>query len=437
MSELADLSASSFALNDFRSWEIVVKSTIVIGLAAFACRLLHRHSAALRHRVWVCGLAASLLVPMACLFLPQFRIPLLPSNIAVFRLMTTRDSRPSTPVRTAASSLPGSAGEMTAKSRSPKPELDTRSNTAISADTPQAIPKLAEFPSHLARNRGLEQMFVLCWLIGTMISTTLLLISLARQSAWLRQLRRIDDDNWVNSVATAAQILGLRRPIVAFESDAACIPTVVGALIPRLVVPSNWRTWSPTQRRCILLHELAHVKRRDVSTQLLGRLALLAYWFNPLIWHAVRQLRAERELASDDCVLLAGQTASDYAEELLRTLRCYRPIRSEMGVAMAHSPRLDRRVQAILDPERRRDPVGWRYAVILPCVVSIVCGAMGGVALTTRTVIANPSKEIPSAISAENAHGVWKENYTGEYPGIDVAHRRYRRRNHGPDLCRR
>ncbi len=337
MNELADVPASMFALVNFRSSEIVIKSTIVIALAALACRLLHRQSAALRHCVWACGLAASLVVPMVCLLLPQFRLPLLPSATDASRSVTTRHSRPPSPMGAAASSLPRSAGEITTNSLSPRPELDTKSSTAISAGARQTVRKLEEFASAFARTPGLEQVLVLCWLLGTMISSTLLLVSIAMQSYRLRRLRRIDDDDWVNSVATAARTLGLKRPIVALESDATCIPTVVGALSPRLVGPSNWRTWSLTQRRCILLHELAHVKRCDVATQLLGRLALLAYWFNPLVWHAVRQLRAERELASDDCVLLARQTASDYAEELLRTLLCYRPIRSEIGVAMAHS----------------------------------------------------------------------------------------------------
>jgi WD40 repeat protein len=88
-----------------------------------------------------------------------------------------------------------------------------------------------------------------------------------------------------------------------------------------------------------------------------------------------------------------------------------------MGVAMAHSVRLDQRVLAILDQDRRRDPVGSRFAIILACVVGIVCGVLGGVTLTTHSAIANPPTESQTAISAESAHRVWKENYTGEYRG--------------------
>ncbi len=245
MNELADVPASILALVNYRSWEIVIKSTIVIALAALACRLLHRQSAALRHRVWAYGLAASLVVPMVCLVIPRFRLPLLSSTMDASRLVTMRDSRPPSPISTAASPSPGSAGGITTNSLSSRPELNTKSRIAISAGAPQTARRFEGSYSAIAGNPGLEQVLVLCWLLGTTISSTLLSISLARQSIWLRRLRRIDDDDWANSVRNAARTLGLQRPIVALESDEMCIPTVVGVLSPRLVVPSKLANLEP------------------------------------------------------------------------------------------------------------------------------------------------------------------------------------------------
>ncbi len=124
MNELTGVPSSILALINFPSWEIVIKSTIVIALAALACRLLHRQSAALRHRIWVCGLAASLVVPVVCLLLPQFRLSLLPGTMDASWFVATRDFRPPSPKNTAASALPGSAGGITTQSVSPQPKLD-------------------------------------------------------------------------------------------------------------------------------------------------------------------------------------------------------------------------------------------------------------------------------------------------------------------------
>jgi len=55
-------------------------------------------------------------------------------------------------------------------------------------------------------------------------------------------------------------------------------------------------------------------------------------------------------------------------------------------------------------------------AIILPCIVGVVCGALAGVTLSTHVAIADPPPESKTA-TADNVDPVWKENYTVEYPG--------------------
>lgn len=69
------------------------------------------------------------------------------------------------------------------------------------------------------------------------------------------------------------------------------------------------------------MHELAHVRRRDVLVQLGAEGARALHWLDPLVWIALRELQVERERACDDAVLQAGARPSGYAAFLLSFAR--------------------------------------------------------------------------------------------------------------------
>ena len=70
--------------------------------------------------------------------------------------------------------------------------------------------------------------------------------------------------------------------------------------------------------RSVLLHEDAHCRRHDVAFAYLGRLALVLFFFHPLVWLLNRRLAETAELAADEAVLAAGIPASSYRRTLAR-----------------------------------------------------------------------------------------------------------------------
>ena len=127
-------------------------------------------------------------------------------------------------------------------------------------------------------------------------------------------------------------------------------------------MPAAADGWTEDRLRIVLLHELAHVKRRDCLTHMLAQVACALYWFNPLAWVAARRVRAERERACDDLVLAAGTPGPDYADQLLEIARVMRAGRfpsivAGASLAMAHRSQLEGRLMAILDPSVPRSGV--------------------------------------------------------------------------------
>jgi beta-lactamase regulating signal transducer with metallopeptidase domain len=84
-----------------------------------------------------------------------------------------------------------------------------------------------------------------------------------------------------------------------------------------IIVPADFRSWSPDQQNAALAHEAAHVANFDFYLQQLAQLHRNVFWFNPLAWWLVRRLSVLNEHISDDAALQTVTQGATYAEFLL------------------------------------------------------------------------------------------------------------------------
>ena len=81
-------------------------------------------------------------------------------------------------------------------------------------------------------------------------------------------------------------------------------PAVRGVLSPRILLPTGIdRLLNPREFRAVLIHELAHARRRDNLLRLLYEISLCVLWFHPLIWLAGVRTALYRELSCDESVI--------------------------------------------------------------------------------------------------------------------------------------
>jgi beta-lactamase regulating signal transducer with metallopeptidase domain len=108
---------------------------------------------------------------------------------------------------------------------------------------------------------------------------------------------------WISSGFASPLVIGLGRPRV---------------ILPQALLP----VCTQAELESLLLHELAHVRRRDLLVNWIQVALQVLYWYNPLVWLANRQLRRERELCCDDQVLVTTPlTRRDYGAGLVRVLQ--------------------------------------------------------------------------------------------------------------------
>ena len=368
-------SASSSVLFDS-----IVKGTALLVLAAVAATILSRDSAATRHRIWLLALVATLVVPVLSALLPQWRV--LPRWAGILpETAVVETSLPSIPgPADSAMEMPQNAdaaevGRPTAIARPPAVEVpDSRPSLAAAEVTAEPA----------AGSWNWINALPLAWAIG--FSVLLLRLMVARWMLWNIERRatiigssarptRATDDPLATVLRSARLQLGIRRPIALLIHPQKTIPITWGIFRYYLLLPAAARQWSGEQLRSVLLHELAHIRRRDTMAQLLAHVACALYWFNPLAWLAAWRLRVEGERACDDLVLASGVRPSAYAGHLLDVVAGLSPARGTQscGLAMARKSSLEGRLLAVLSENLNRRGISVVLAAItLAATVGIV-----------------------------------------------------------------
>ncbi len=209
---------------------------------------------------------------------------------------------------------------------------------------------------------SLTMVLVAMWMAGVLAVVGRLVVGLVAVAWMSRRTVRVVDAPWLPLAVELASELGITRRLTFLESPRASMPMASGIFKPSVLMPEDANRWPLERLRIVLLHELAHVKRRDCLTHVIVQLACALYWFNPLAWIAARHVRTERERACDDLVLACGTRGPDYAEELLEIARVmrggrYPALLAGATLAMAHRSQLEGRLIAILDPKVPRAAV--------------------------------------------------------------------------------
>ena len=313
--------------------DAVAKASLVLAVAALAATTLRRASASARHFVWTLGLLSALAAPALSLALPRWELPIV-----------TFAAAPPTAIDAAEPSAP-----MAAPLRANRQQAAARSTDA--AGVPAASDRAGARPLTLP---SWPILALAIWALGAAIILTRLVVGLLAVQWLSRRTPVVTSAPWLAQARSLATELGLSG-VRFLRGAAGTMPMAWGIVRQSVLVPADADTWPAHRVRVVLLHELAHVKRRDCLTHLVAQLACAAYWFNPLVWMAARRLRAERERACDDLVLASGTRGSDYADQLLDIARVMQSGRfpavfAGASLAMAQRSQLEGRLIAILDP---------------------------------------------------------------------------------------
>lgn len=142
---------------------------------------------------------------------------------------------------------------------------------------------------------------VAAWALAALLA---LGVQAARQHRFVRSLGRLRDEGGV------------------FHAEhVQAGPAVIGALLPRLVLPADFATrFTREEQALVLAHERNHLAVGDAQINAVVAVLQGLFWFNPLVHLAARGLRVDQEIACDAAVLARFPAAARaYGEAMLKT----------------------------------------------------------------------------------------------------------------------
>lgn len=146
-------------------------------------------------------------------------------------------------------------------------------------------------------------------------------------------------------------------PVV--EAAGVPVPTVSGVLAPRILLPRGMaERLSAEELGLVLLHEEAHVRRRDPLWLLVAEGAHAVIGWHPLAGWCRRSITRAAEDACDAHVLGQGARETEYARTLLTVLENVPPVRAAVSCPLGSAgAELRRRVAIILQGSQSVSPL--------------------------------------------------------------------------------
>jgi beta-lactamase regulating signal transducer with metallopeptidase domain/HEAT repeat protein len=390
--------------------DAAVKGTVLLGFATLAAAVLRKRSAAIRQLVWVLALGILLVLPLVSQALPAWQVlptwarwrtpkPLVNQTIGEPREEANQrmelselplEFTPPTETNTLESPAIAKTPIDVEPIESPEPQVAT---------TPEISQAEPSSPAPAPPVAGVLFWLTLAWAVGLIVC--LLPLVLGRISLWrlARGAQRLDGP-WGQLIRKASRALGMHSRPLLLMSHRQPMPMVWGVFRPKLLLPAEASNWSADRRWVVLLHELAHAKRRDCLAKLIAHVACGVYWFNPLCWMAFKQMQREAEVACDDLVVTAGHRPSDYAQHLLEIASGLNSgvLAAYSSIALARPSEIEGRLLSILDPKRCRRRMTARGLLIAALLMTAIA-----LPLSIMQAAANDNKPATDSVVDEKA----------------------------------
>ena len=271
--------------------------------------------------------------------------------------------------------------------------------TVVSKDGGLFSQLLSPFKKFTERHLTL---IVAAWFLGLLFCMARFAAGFVETQKLKRHVSNSHSRIWQNRCDRLSVRLDLKKPVRMLASGLVSIPVAIGYFKPVLLFPLGVLSGQPLdQVEALILHELAHIRRRDYLLNIIQSLIEMVFFYHPAAKWISSFIRAEREKCCDDIVLRSSNAPASYAKALAGLVE---DARGGSNVVMAVSREktglLDR-IKRIFNHSQVRSSSAEGFAavcILVFCLLLVVTVSASGLArsdaeanqtLTPEELIAN------------------------------------------------
>lgn len=244
------------------------------------------------------------------------------------------------------------------------------------------------------------KVFSLIWLITAVVMASYILSINIKFIFNMKNQPKCSDEEILHILEECKSIVGIKSNVQIIYNKSIKTPSLLGLINPRLLVsPHIFNELSYDEIKYVFLHELTHLKRKDIFFNLIMLILQSIHWFNPIIWYAFYKTKEDCEISCDAEVLsyLKPTEYKKYGESIIRLLHMIsNPYKFTCATGMANNKScIKRRIGMIVN--FKKSSIKWSLIAV------VIVALLGFVGLTNAVSVSNPE---------DVAKGFLKELYT-------------------------
>ena len=147
-------------------------------------------------------------------------------------------------------------------------------------------------------------LFFTVWVIGVVFFVVAAVYSNYQIYQMKKSAEAVHNQKLYELLIVCKELVGVKSNVRLRETSLITSPITVGIFQPYIFLPSKTlEAFSLNELKYVFLHELHHHKSKDLFVNYIMWMFNIIYWFNPVVWYAIKRIRIDRELACDASVL--------------------------------------------------------------------------------------------------------------------------------------